>query len=295
MTPWYIFAFLSVAFSVSYGLISKKLLNDEDDHNPIVFASALFSAVAGFSLIAYIATNPNIQKDLTAFSDPTVLLFLSINVVMYTIAPSFYWRALKHLPASEVSILYDLTTVYIFILGVTLGTEAFSITRLIGGLLIVGAVLILGFSTAKKNKFKVNKYFWMLMAATFLYALAALTDNIIVSRDYFSPLFFQILSFGVPSLLILVINPGTMPRLKNVYNFKVYRYILLNGLFFFGSFWAIYKAYDVGGVTSEVNFVTSSETILTVVLAGLFLKERDHLGVKIFCSILAGYGIYLLI
>jgi uncharacterized membrane protein len=62
----------------------------------------------------------------------------------------------------------------------------------------------------------------------------------------------------------------------------------------FGSFWSIYHAYAVGGVTSEVNFAISSETIFTVLLASLLLKERDHMYVKIVCAILVTVGVYLL-
>jgi drug/metabolite transporter (DMT)-like permease len=295
MVAWYIFAFLSVAFSVFYGLISKKLLNDKNDHNPIAFASALFATVAIISLITYLLTNPDIQSDVTAFTNRDTLWLFGASMIMYSIAPSFYWRALKKLPASEVSILYDLTTVYIFIFGVMVGTESFSATRMMGGIFIVGAVLILGFSNAKKNKFKVNRYFWMLMAATFFYAMAALIDNIVISQGRFSPLFFQALTFGIPSLLILLINKKAIEHLKYVYHPKVYKYILINAVFFFASFWAIYKAYEVGGVTSEVNFVASTETILTVVLASVLLKEKENLWIKVFCSILAGIGIFLLI
>ena len=147
MTPWYIFAFLSVFFSVTYGIISKKILNDEDNHDPIAFASSLFLVVAICSGVAYLLSMPDIMSDLSSFANPQVLLILGANLSLYTIAPSIYWRALKHLPISEVSILFDLTAVYILIFGISFGTEQFSMTRLIGGLLIVGAALMLGVLT----------------------------------------------------------------------------------------------------------------------------------------------------
>lgn len=294
MHSWIFFALLSVILSTTYALIAKKLLTNDDDHDPIAYASSLFLVVAVLSFIAYLLVGYN-AKDFAAFSDPDVLLLLAANVILYSIAPSFYWRALKYLPASEVSILYDLTNVYILVLGVSLGTEAFSITRAIGGLLIVTATILVGIQTQRKKKYTVNRYFWMLMAATILYAGAALTDNAIIANEYFSPLFFQFLNFGIPALLILALNRKSIAHLHKIYTPKVYRYILLNGLFFFGSFWAIYKAYAVGGLTSSVNFVLSIETLLTVVLASILLKEREHMLIKFICAALASIGIYLLL
>lgn len=294
ISPWLFFALLSVAFSATYGLISKKMLTNEDDHDPIAYASSLFLVVAVCSFIAYIISGFKLS-DITAFSDPNVVWILIVNVVLYSVAPSLYWRTLKDLPASEVSILYDLTSVYILILGVSLGTESFGLARLAGGLCIVFASILIGFYAQKKNNFRINRYFMMIMIATLLYALAALTDNTIISHKYFSPLFFQMLNFGIPAILILVVNPKSIPHLRRIYQPRVYKFILLNGLFFFGSFWAIFKAYSVGGVTSEVNFAISSETILTVLLASLFLKEREHLGLKVLCAALASLGVYLLV
>ncbi len=291
--PWLLFALLSVGFATTYGLISKKMLNNDDDHDPIAYASSLFSVVAVCSLIAYLFTGLQ-TSDLAVFTKPDVLILLAANLFFYTVAPSFYWRALKHLPASEVSILYDLTTVYIFIFGVKVGTEMFSTTRMLGGLLIVSASILLGWYTQKKNSFRVNRYFVMLMISTILYAFAALTDNAIIARGYLSPLFFQTLSFGIPSLLVLLINHRSIPHLKRIYQPRVYKFVLLNGLFFFGSFWSIYHAYAVGGVTSEVNFAISSETILTVILASLLLKEREHMYLKIICGVLVTLGVFLL-
>lgn len=293
MNLWIIYAFASVLFSVTYGLLSKRLLNTEEDHDPIAYASSLFSVVGVLSLIAYLWVGYT-PRDFSAFGNTQVLLFLFMNVILYSAAPSLYWRSLKHLPASEVAIMYDLTALYVFVFGISLGTEAFNSMRLFGGLLIVVASIVLGFQTQRKKGLRLNKYFVMLMLATILYALAALTDNIIITRKYFSPLFFQILSFSIPSVLILLLNPRNAKHLPKLYAWRTYKWTLLNGLFFFASFWAIYKAYAVGGATSQVNFVIASETVFMVILAAIFLKERDHLYLKFICAILAVIGMFFL-
>lgn len=293
MARWLLFALLAVGFTVIYEVFTKKALTTEDDHDPVAYASSLFAVVAGVSFIAYLFSGVH-ASDFNALLNPQLLLILPINLLMYSIAPSLYWRALKKLPASEVAILYDLTSFYIFIFGITLGTEKFQLVRLLGGIFIVGSAIILGVKTQWAGKFRVNKYFLMMMVATVLYAFAALTDNAIISKHYLSPLFFQVLNFGVPAGLILLLNPKSRSHLHKVYNPRVFKFTAVYGLLFFGSFWAIFQAYAAGGDTSEVNFVLASGTIAMVLAAALFLNERKYLVLKVICAVLTFVGIYLL-
>lgn len=290
---WIFFSLVSVACSITYSLLSKKVLNDEDDHDPIAYAATLFQTVAVLSAITYFFTAFQID-DFSGLVHIDTWKILAPNLILYAIAPSLYWRALKHLPASEVSILYDLTTLYIFVLAVSFGTETFSVIRLMGGLCIIVAAIIIGVVNQHTSKVKVNKYFWMLMASTILYACAALTDNIIITKNYFSPLFFQMINFGIPSVLILLINPSSFRHLKKMYTSNMLKHIWLNGIFFFISFWAIFQAYKSGGVTSEVNFVLATETVLTVLLAAFLLDEKQHMKLKLFCACIVSVGIFIL-
>lgn len=289
---WIFFALLSVAFSATYSLISKKLLTDEDDHDPVAYASTLFGAVAIIGAAVYAFTSFD-MNDFTALSQPDVLWFVFLNVLFYSIAPSFYYRALKHLPASEVSILFDLTTLYIMIFSVSFGVERFSIWNLLGGICIISAAIVVTLASTKM-KFSVTKYFWMMMIATVMYAIAAIVDNIIISRNYLSPLFFQVISFGIPAVLVLMLNPRSRHHLHKLYIPRVYKYIFLNAVFFYLAFWAIYQAYFVGGTPSQVNFMTASETVVTVFLAAFLLKEKDHFKAKLIAAALASLGIFLL-
>lgn len=293
MQPWLIFSSLSVFLSTAYGLFSKIILNKSEDDHPIAYASVLFFTVALYSVIAYFFQGIN-YKDLESITKTEVLPILIVNILLYTLAPSFYWRALKNLPASEVAILFNISSLYILIFGLILGTETFSLQRVTGGIFIFTATSLAGLYTQHKSKFKINKYFFMMMIATLLYAFGAITDNFIITKKYFSPLFFQILNFGIPSVLILLINKNSMQYVSKIYQPKIYKYMMLNSLFFFGSFWLIYKAYEAGGVASEVGFTLSTETILVVILAAIFLKERDHLKIKMFAAGLVCFGLYLL-
>lgn len=287
---WLIFCFISIGFTVTYGLISKKILNNKDDHNPIAYASSLFVAVAIFSFTFYIISGVHL-KDFANVISPQIFPVLVLNILCYSIAPSLYYRVLKNMPISEVTIIYSLMGIFALIIGLLIGVETFHFSRLIGGLIII---ISIGLLTFKERKWKSNKYFWMLILATLTYAIAAILDNRIISANYFSTLFFQTLSFGIPSILILLINPKSSQHLKKIYNRRVYPIVLINALFFFVSFFTIYNAYKFGGDTSQVNLILSTEIVVTVIFAAIFLKERDNLILKIFAGVLAIIGVILL-
>lgn len=287
---WIIYCFIAILFTVTYSLISKKILSHKDDHDPVAYASTLFVGVAGYSFIFYLISGAQ-SSDFANLLSSQVLPILILNVVLYSIAPSLYYRALKRLPASEVTILYALTGIYTLILGVTLGMETFFMIRLVGAIFILLSTVLVSF---KEGKWKINKYMGMMFVATLVYAAAAITDKIIISKEYFSLLFFQTLSFGIPSILILLINPKSIKYLPKVYRKRTLFTVFLNALFFFISFFAIYNAYKVGGDTSQVNLVMSTETVAMVIFAAIFLNERKHLFLKIIAAISATVGIYLL-
>jgi drug/metabolite transporter (DMT)-like permease len=287
---WLLFAIISISFSVTYSLISKKLLTKDEESHPIAFASSSFLIVAIYSGILYLLNGPD-ANDFRNLSDPALLPLLAINLLAYSIAPSFYWRALKYLPVSEVGILYSLTGFYALFLGVALGKEEFSVARLLGGLLIIAAIALV---SLKKQPWSTGKYFLMLVVATAFYAIAIVTDKAIIDTGKLSPIFFQMLNFGIPAIIVLVINRVKWSDIKPVWSRSSVPLICINALFFFFSVFTIYKAYEAGGEASQVNLVVATEVVILVTISSVLLDERKNLLKKVIAAILAMIGIYLI-
>jgi drug/metabolite transporter (DMT)-like permease len=288
--PWIVFAFTAMLCTVTYSLVSKSILNREEEHHPIAYASTLFLAVAVYVVFFYFTTSFNVS-DFLALLQPQAFLLIVANVILYTLAPSLYFRALKNLPLSETTILYSLVGIYALFLGSIFGTESFHISRFIGGALVVLSIIII---SLKKGQLKIDKNFFLMVAATLVYAFAALTDNQIIDHHYFSTLFFQLINFAVPAVLIILFNPGSFKHLKKLYTKKTYPLILLNGGFFFVSYFSIFTAYSRGGEASQINIILATETIVMVVLAALLLKERERLPLKLIAALLTAVGVYLI-
>ena len=287
---WLIFCFISIAFTVVYGLISKKILSSQADYHPIAYASTLFLATASYALRFYILSGVQ-QTDFFSAVSPQVLPILILNILCYALAPSIYYRVLKKIPVSEITILYSLVGIYALIFGIIIGVETLIVARLIGGLLIIAATVILNF---RGKQFKFDQNVWLMVLATCLYGIGALTDNYIIGGNHLSPLFLQTVSYGLPAILILLFNKSSLKHLKKIYKKKVLPLFFFNGAFSFVSFLSIYKAYEYGGDTSQVNLVLSTATIIMVLCAAVFLGERKNFVLKIAASILAATGVYLL-
>lgn len=288
---WIFYSTIVVITSILYVLISKKILNDKEDHDPVAYASIAFLIVAVYATIFYAVTSFTVT-DFQHLLDPRIILLLAIDFILYTIAPSFYYRVLKKLPASEVQILYTLLGMFALFIGAILGTELFHLNRLLGGIFILGAVVLV---TQQDGKWKLGKYALMLIFSTVLYGAAAVADNFIITKSLFTIPFFQIIQFGIPGLMLLVVNPKSAKRVKSlVTHGKTIKTMGVNSFFFFLNYLFIFKAYKSGGSASQVNMFFSIETVITVIFAAIFLKERNRLVLKITASLLATMGVILL-
>lgn len=287
---WLLFVLIAVGFSVLYSLISKALLNTKEDYNPIAYAFVLFTHVALVTLVVYLFTGGNFGEVGNLFR-PEILPWLVINLLAYTLAPSLFYRALKRMPISEVSILYVFTSVYVLIINSFLLKTIPSEIRIIGAVLIVIANILVSIS---QESWRFGKYFLMMIGATLFYAVGAITDSRIIESGSISNLLFQLVNFGIPAFLLLLVNRISIKQLRPLFRMNTYRVIVVNAVFFFVYFYALYRAYSSGGDVTAVNLIFSSETVILVILSALLLKERQHFGRKLVAGIIVGAGVFLL-
>ena len=288
---WIFYAFLTVVSSIGLVLISKKVLNDEGDHDPIAYAGVSFLIVAVYASIFYAVTSYT-PSDFKNLLNPSFIPILAFDFIAYAIAPSLYWRVLKKLPASEVQILYTLVGMFALFIATFVGTEVFHITWLLGGALILAAVALI---TKQEGKWNIGKYALLLIFSTVVYGAAVVADNYIITRQLFTIPFFEILQFGIPAILLFLINPKSPGKIgKMLRHKKVLLPLFVASFFFFLNYLFVFQAYKSGGAASQVNMFLAVETVAFVVFAAVFLKEREKLWLKIIASILATVGVILL-
>lgn len=285
---WLIFTFISLFLTVAYGLIAKSALSRSSNLDPIAYASAMFLFVGVITFIIYLIQGVS-PTEISFISNPKMLLLLGTNLIIYTIAPSLYYRAVKNLPFSIVAIVYSLSGLFAILIELIFRISTFSLPVLIGSTLIVASVVLVSFKNEELSK---KKYLLAAILATLFYSFAAILDHQL-SAGLNSSLYMS-LTFGIPAFLILLFNRTPLSKIKETYRIDNYKFAAINGFMIATSFYFIFQAYKYGGSASHVYSVLSLDAVLTVLAAAIFLRERNNLLIKFIAAVIASFGVYLL-
>ena len=118
-----------------------------------------------------------------------------------------------------------------------------------------------------------------------------MTDKYIL--HFLPPVSYQVLSFGLPSLVLLLLYRSEMHTLTYFVHSPKARNIVWASVFAGLSFIALYKAYALQGAISVVNPLFETKALWTVLLGIVLLKEREHIGYKIVGIVVSMVGVWL--
>lgn len=285
---WIVLAAASLLLTITYGLVVKDTLSDKKaDYDPIAYASAIFIIVGIIFAIIWIFSG-KISSDILSISNPYVFKLTVLSMIIYTIAPSFYYRALKKLPFSVITIIYSSVGLFALLIGLLFKLNSFYLTSLFGSSLIVVSVVMVSF---KGTELKSNRYLLYMFLATFFYALGATVDSQLI--PHYSTVFYAMITFGVPGILILL-NFLSPKKLIQPYKKENIRSVITSGSVMGASLFCVFESYRAGGTSSQVYSILAMEAILSVIFAAIFLKERKDLFLKIMAAIIAGIGVFFL-
>lgn len=288
---WFLFSLTALLLMAIYAIVSKFILTRKEENDPIAYTIIIFLGVTLLASITYFLTGIK-SSDFELLLNRDSFLPLLVAVVCYSVGPSIYYKVLKTLEASEVTILYSFVGVYSLFIGLGLGTDSITLQKVFGAICIITSVILISW---KKQGVQFSKYTFWLFIGTLFYAAGAVADNLVVSKIGLSPLFYQILNFGLPALGVYVLNLPSLKKLVPLVTDKInLKAIALNSVIFFAYFLSIFYAYAYGGTASGVNLILSAEAILVVLFAILFLKERDRMAQKLSAALIVALGIYLI-
>lgn len=219
----------------------------------------------------------------------TTYLLFGTACLFYAVNDRLQTTARKHLPVSTYAVLSQLSTVFIFIFGLTIFQEPFEVYTLLGVLLIVAGNAFLLY---EKGKIFFNKYAWITVVIALSFAIAVSID-VGISSQFSLPLYIGT-TFFVPALLVFAserIPVSTVTREWTHGNRKL--------LFMTGFSWGIavlflLRAYQAGEVT-VIGTLQATSVLLNVLVAHVFFNENDKLVKKIVAAGLVFLGIYLTI
>lgn len=258
----------------------------KDDKSDPYAQSIVFFGLAGTFALIFSFFHGGFQYQLTP---DQFLLFIPLTLCA-TIGPVLLFRAFQLLDASENTILQSSQKLWMVFGAFIFLKEPFSFQKIIGT-----AVIILGITIAlwKKKKFKINNGVFLVLLATLFYAGMDLISYYIV-RD-FDAISFIVYVCYLPVITLLLIRPQTIKKLA--YYFKPKHALCVTVLSLSDTVGSIctFYAYQIGRNVAQIAPLMGLITIISVILAVVFLKERANLINKIIGATIVVMGALLVL
>lgn len=279
---WFTLALISVA-SISIANLVQKVLMKDDKSDPYAYTVL-------FTLVATLITG--IFAFIKGFTFPPVDRY-PIN---FLLSASFYgfgavlgFKALKILDASENALIVPLGTLVTIVSAVALLGETLSFVKVFGVILILLPIYLLN-RVKKQESFRKGAFYAVGMAI--LFGLAVTNDAYIL-RSYDAISYTPVIFF-LPMLILIAVRPSSIIEVKRIVLSGRIKNILIFALFYSLQAITYYLALGRGSGASRLSAVFKAETILTVLLATIFLYERKNIKLKILGAVMTTVGVLLL-
>jgi drug/metabolite transporter (DMT)-like permease len=279
---WFLLSMMGVVAIAVSNLLQRTLMKDEQSN---VFAYSLVFQLACGALVGLFAlargfVMPPIQDLLPSFV---------IITVLYAAGTLFRFKALQKTGVGEVTILSSSRALWTIAVALLFLGESFSLLKFAGVVLVLGGLALV---QMKKEAFKLNEGSLYALAAALCYGVAFANDTYILRQS--DAISYAAVAFLLPGLLIFAINPGVSRKMKPMLRVPVLLKMALLGIIYSAASIATYLAYQEGGTAAQLAPISQSVVVLTVLLAAIFLGERDHLVRKLIAAILVMAGVLVL-
>jgi drug/metabolite transporter (DMT)-like permease len=227
---------------------------------------------------------------LLPFEFPTdfkVYLLLLAGCVFYSLNDRLQTTARKNLEVSVISIVNQLSTVFLIIIGLTAFKEQFLLSKMFGAVLILLGNVLLFY---KKGKIELNKYVWLAVLTTLVFAIAISID-IGISQQFNLP-FYIMLTLLLPSLMIFFAEKIKLSEIVQEYETGNKKHYLITGISWTLAIFFSLRSFQFGRVTTIVPLQATS-VLLNVIIAYFFLGERKDKFKKLISALLIVLGVYL--
>lgn len=280
LNSWKFWVMLYLVSAVVFAQAFKKANRNMKSAGALTILLEVFTAFFALFFIPFF--------DFTWPTDTSVYLTLLAVVSIYAITDRLNIEARYGLDPSVFSMLKQLSTVFLIILGFIFLKEQIVLKKIIGSVIIIFANVLLAFN---KGKIKFNKYFIMSFVSNFLFAVAMLI-NVNIS-NYFNLAFYTILTVFTPSILIFIFGKHSLNELKKEFNSYDKRCFLLAAFTWCLMLIASVRAYQLGNVTLIAPLLTLT-SILNTMYEYFVCKNKSKFIQKVIASILIIIGVVII-
>lgn len=281
---WWMFLSVSVFLTSLNGLWHKSLMRG--DHSDPQAQTVVFLGIGGLFAIAIALLRGTFQPVFPINLLGNLLIVGFFSTIAYVLS----YRAYQLIGAAEVAIFLATGSLW-RVIGATLFLhEKLTPSHIAGTIAILFGVAV---ALYNERKFKLNKGTLLVLAAAFFSAFSDISGyRVLQTMDASS---YQLYAQFLPVILILLFNPKTIKKVSYyLTKDRGTKMIFLSMGDVLGML-ALFLAYQAGGKASVISPLSSTRIILTVLLAALFLKEREQLKNKLLGATITVVGIMLLL
>ena len=280
LNSWEFWVFIYLFSAVIFAQTFKKANRRMKDAGALTIILELLTGVCAIIFIPFFPivfpTNFNIY------------LILFVVTVIYAATDRLNIEARYGLEPSTFSMLKQLSTVFLIILGFLFLKEKLLINQLLGALLIISSNILL---TYNKGKFRINKYFIMSIISNLLFAVAMLI-NVNISNN-FNIAIYTIITVLIPSFFIYIFGKYDFKTLKNEYKRYNKKELYISAFTWCLMLISSVKAYQYGSIIVVAPLLALT-SILNAMVEFIFNRDKNKFIQKLIAAILIIIGIILI-
>ncbi len=278
---WLLLILINV-IAISVSSLFMRLAMRRQESDPLL-ATIFQQLFLGLVVFGFVLTQGFVWPDWQAHWPN--LLFSS---VFYGLGALSFFKSIKLIEASQMTILGAAGSVITMLGAYVLLGERLDGWQYLGAALVLGAVLL----TASRGGRLVFDHGvrWALLG-TSLFAIAVINDTWVI-RSY-DALSFAALMSTMPGIFLCLLFWRRLPQLLPMLRQLDRNLLSYTGLYAVGVI-TFYAALGTGALVSQVSVVGRSNIILTVLLAAIFIGERQHFWRKVAAAILCTAGVLLI-
>lgn len=278
---WFLFALISIC-AMAVANIYQKMAMKEEESDPLaasIFFQFVLAGITGIFAWFY------------GFQAPPFAQFplnFAISAVFYAAGTLLIFKAIKDIEASELAILTAFSAIVTISGAMIFLGESFSWRQGVGTALILLAIILV----QKKTGLSGRRGMWLALLGESFYAVAVVSDTHIL-KTYDAVSYTPVMSL-LPGIILLALNPQVVGKFKQYAKISYIKNLFLFSLFYGIQAVCYYAALNLGANASQMAPLFRAEIILTVILAVIFLQEKENMPTKILGAIIAAVGVILI-
>lgn len=281
---WQLFITLSVVLFSLNNLFHRVLMKEEKS-DPYI-QTIMFYGLGGIFAFFVSLLRGGFHYQVTYHQIPSFLLL----TIFATAAPVLGFKALKMIDASDFNILLSAQRLWVVLGAFLFLNEVFSLQKLTGMIIILIGITL---AQWKRQHFITGKGIVFVLLASFFYAVSEIIAfNILRNFDAAS---FSVYNCLLPVLALIIIAPKTLRKAafylkpKNALNISAVSVNDTLATIF------MFLAYQTGRNAAQISPILATQTIISVILAIIILKERNNWINKLTGAIIAVTGVILVL